>query len=247
MCLLLAAHRVHPRYDLAIAANRDELHSRPSAAAHFWTHPAGMLAGRDLSAGGTWLGVDATGRFAAVTNFHEGHRPAPAGLPSRGELVTAYLAGALDAAAYLQRLESASDRYAGFSLLLADRDTLWYASNRGARFASRLEPGIYSLSNHLLDTPWPKAVRARSRLARWVDAGSRDLEPLHDLLLDAEAEPGSDLPWPASSGPFVNGEQFGTRSATWLARERGQLRFGEENFAPFGRSIGMAQFSVALR
>jgi uncharacterized protein with NRDE domain len=245
MCLLLAAHRVHPLFDLAVAANRDELHARPTAPMHHWREPAGMLAGQDLSAGGTWLGVDPAGRFASVTNFHE-HAASRPDQPSRGRLVVDYLGGAQDAAAYLEQLERTAADYAGFNLLLADRDSLWYASNRSPGFARRLPPGVYSLSNHLLDTPWPKAVSARTQLARWVDTGSRALEPLRELLLDSESQTGSDLPWPASSGPFVKGAEFGTRSSTWLARDQRLLQIGEENFTPQGRSSGRAQFSVSL-
>jgi uncharacterized protein with NRDE domain len=245
MCLLLAAWRVHPRYELAVAANRDEHHARPSEAMHRWPSDNGVLAGRDLSAGGTWLGVDGRGRFAAVTNYHE-TRTAPAGQPSRGHLVAGYLNGSLCAADWLQDLATRADRFAGFNLLVADEDSLWYASNRSEVFARPLETGIYGLSNHLLDTPWPKTVRARDRLTQWVDSGSQSLAPLRELLLDAQPDAQTDLPWPASSGPFVMGETFGTRSATWMAREPGRLQLGEQNFAPLGRSLGMTQFSVDL-
>lgn len=246
MCLLLAAWRVHPRYDLVVAANRDELHARPTAPMHHWPLPAGMLAGLDLSAGGTWLGADDRGRFAAVTNYHEA-AASPTRRPSRGHLVTGFLAGTASAADWLRGLEDGARRYAGFNLLLGDGDSLWYASNRDRAFARQLAPGLYGLSNHLLDTPWPKTLRARGRLTRWVDAGATSLAPLRELLLDAETDPDTDLPWPAGSGPFVRGDTFGTRSATWLAREPGRLQLGEENFTPQGRSLGVAQFSVSLR
>ena len=246
MCLLLAAHRVHPHYDLAIAANRDELHARPTSPLHTWHYPAGLLAGQDLSAGGTWLGVAGDGRFAAVTNFHEPGRSLPE-QPSRGRLVVDFLRSPDDTVAHLARLERTAQRYAAFNLLVADRNGLWYASNRSGVFARELPPGIYGLSNHLLDTPWPKTVTARAALARWVDTGRRGLEPLRALLRDTQALPGSDLPWPASSGPFVQGTEFGTRSSTWLAREATLLQIGEENFTPLGRSSGLAQFSVNLR
>lgn len=245
MCLLLAAWRVHPRYDLVIAANRDEHHARPSQGVHRWPAPPGILAGRDLLAGGTWLGVDQRGRFAAVTNYHETATVA-AGQPSRGRLVADYLTGDAGAGDWLRGLEPEGARFAGFNLLVADGESLWYASNRGEVFARSLEPGIYGLSNHQLDTPWPKIVKARAGLARWVDSGSVALAPLRELLLDTQIDPGTDLPWPAGSGPFVLGETFGTRSASWLAREPGRLQLGEENFAPLGRSMGMAQFSVSL-
>jgi uncharacterized protein with NRDE domain len=245
MCLLLAAWRMHPRFDLAVAANRDELHARPTLGAHRWTAPAGILAGRDLQAGGTWLGVDDRGRFAAVTNYHETATTAQ-GQPSRGRLVADFLGSPLNAGEWLGALEPEAGEYAGFNLLVADGSSLWYASNRGEVFARSLPPGLYGLSNHLLDTPWPKTVRARGALARWVDSGSPRLAPLRHLLLDTEPDAASGLPWPAASGPFVLGETFGTRSATWVAREAGRLSFGEENFAPLGRSLGMAQFSVSL-
>jgi uncharacterized protein with NRDE domain len=245
MCLLLAAHRVHPRFDLVVAANRDELHARPSAPAHFWHDVPGMLAGRDLSAGGTWLGVDGSGRFAAVTNFHE--TPTTTNPPSRGELVTGYLRGPGSAQQYVRALERRAANYAGFNLLVADRDELWYASNREADFARLLPPGIYGLSNHLLDTAWPKTIRARRALAQWVEAGGTTLEPLRTLLRDPEPELQSGLPWPASSGPFVTGAEFGTRCSTWLAREGDLLQLGEENFTARGESASLARFSVSLR
>jgi len=246
MCLLLAAWGVHPRYDLAVAANRDERHARPASPMHYWPAPSGVLAGRDLTAGGTWLGVDDRGRFAAVTNYHETVTAAP-GQPSRGHLVAGFLSATAGAADWLAALETEASRYAGFNLLVADGESLWYASNRAETFARPLPAGIYGLSNHLLDTPWPKTLRARGRMTHWVDSGTTTLAPLRELLLDREPEADSALPWPASSGPFVVGETFGTRSATWLAREPGRLRLGEENFAPLGRSLGMAQFSVARR
>jgi len=245
MCLLLAAWRVHPRYDLAVAANRDEQHARPSLGVHRWSAPAGILAGRDLLAGGTWLGVDQRGRFAAVTNYHETATVMP-GQPSRGQLVADYLTSIASAGDWLDALEPDAGRFAGFNLLLADADSLWYASNRAEVFARRLEPGIYGLSNHLLDTPWPKIVRARTELTRWVDSGSATLAPLRELLLDAQPDPETQLPWPAGSGPFVMGETFGTRSASWVAREPQRVQLGEENFAPLGRSLGRAHFSVSL-
>jgi len=163
-----------------------------------------------------------------------------------GQLVADYLTSIASAGDWLDALEPDAGRFAGFNLLLADADSLWYASNRAEVFARRLEPGIYGLSNHLLDTPWPKIVRARTELTRWVDSGSATLAPLRELLLDAQPDPETQLPWPAGSGPFVMGETFGTRSASWVAREPQRVQLGEENFAPLGRSLGRAHFSVSL-
>jgi uncharacterized protein with NRDE domain len=243
MCLLLAAFRLHPRHDLAVAANRDEFHARPTQPLHPWAGSAGVIAGRDLTAGGTWLGIDARGRFAAVTNFHDGPAPRP-GQPSRGRLVADFLQGTRGAAEYLRKLEPGAADYAGFNLLVADTDTLWYASNRAPRFARQLQPGLYALSNHLLDTPWPKAERARRGLAAWVNGGGSDATPLRAVLTDTVAEPAGGLAWPAASGPFISGADYGTRSSTWLTRAPQGLRVAEENFAPLGRSLGVTQFSV---
>jgi uncharacterized protein with NRDE domain len=255
MCLLLAAWRLHPRFDLVIAANRDELHARPALAMDFWAGPAPLLAGVDLSAGGTWLGVDRAGRFGAVTNFHErpepgapAHSPAgepPVARPSRGRLVVDYLGSSSSAGDWLHGLGPGAARFAGFNLVVADRDALWYASNRASPFAQQLPPGLYAVSNHLLDTPWPKVRRARQALTAWIDAGRTDPAPLWDLLRAEDAAPEEGLPWPASSGPFVRDETYGTRSSTWMTREPGgHVRVGEENFDAHGRSLGRVRFSL---
>jgi uncharacterized protein with NRDE domain len=165
MCLLVLAWHSHPRYRLVIAANRDEYHARPAAALGPWNDAAGIVAGRDLTAGGAWFGIDAQRRVGIVTNFREfGRRRRSA--PSRGGLIPAYLAGDATPGEYLQALETDAPGYAGFNLLLADRDALWYASNRAEQFARELSPGIYGLSNEFLDTPWPKLVRVRRRFER---------------------------------------------------------------------------------
>ncbi len=204
-----------------------------------------MLAGRDLLAGGTWLGVDPRGRFAAVTNFHE-PGPSDPTRPTRGALVADYLRGGLDATGYVAELARVADRYAGFSLVIADADSLWYASNRRPGFARSLPAGVYGLSNHLLDTPWPKTVRARAALADWVDTGSADTSPLRTLLHDPEPGVDASLSWPAVSGPFVRGTEFGTRSSTWLARDAWTWRVDEENFTRAGESAGVTRFSLPL-
>src|SRR6187551_3745570 len=158
MCLLVLAWRCHPRHRLVVAANRDEFHARAAAPLGPWGPPSGVIGGRDLLAGGAWFAVDTRRRFGIVTNFREfGQQRSSA--PSRGALIPGFLAGFDSAGACLQALEPEAPAYAGFNLLLADRDSLWYASNRAAPFASELPPGIYGLSNEFLDTPWPKLVR----------------------------------------------------------------------------------------
>ena len=159
MCLILIAHQMTEQMPLLVLANRDEFYARPTAAAARWNETPGMIAGRDLVSGGTWFGVR-NGRWATVTNIREGVRDKDNhSSKSRGWLVRDYLLGILSPADFLASIKVTSEDFAGYNLLLGDGRELWYSSNRQA--ASRcLEPGVYGLSNHLLDTPWPKVVRA---------------------------------------------------------------------------------------
>jgi uncharacterized protein with NRDE domain len=220
MCLLVLAWEAHPRYRLVAAANRDEHHRRPTAAAAVWPEHPGLVAGRDLEAGGTWLGVTAGGRFAALTNFREPGRHR-ADAPSRGELVAAFLAAAEPPRQHLARLAPQADRYNGFSLVVGDPNELWYLSNRGAG-PVRVAPGAHGLANHLLDTPWPKVVRSRERLAALLEADDLHPERLLELLSDREPPPDGELPDTGVglelerllAPPCVVGPGYGTRSST---------------------------------
>jgi uncharacterized protein with NRDE domain len=255
MCLLVIAWRVHPQFPLIVAANRDEFHDRPAAPLHRWDGAAGLLAGRDLAAGGTWLGV-AGSRFGVVTNFREmsGSRPAA---PSRGGLIPAFLAGSGAAAEFMRGLETEAMSYAGFNLLASDGHELWYGANRAAKFARLLSPGIHGLSNHLLDTPWPKLERARSRFAAWLAMLPRSVTnppavaaPLFDLLADdrrvAEAELGDTGLAPewehALSSPFVRHPLYGTRCSTVALLGGEHAWIGERSFDAGARFTGEAEF-----
>lgn len=187
MCLLAFGWRPRPGLRLALVANRDEFHARPTAALHAWPDAPGVYAGRDLQAGGTWCGVGPGGRVAALTNFRS-LAPAPPGAPSRGELVSQFLQGKHTAATYAAMLQASAPRYAGFSLLLADATTAWVVSNRMSA-PQELSPGIYGLSNALLDTPWPKLLRSRSALRKKLEAGITDPRELAMLLLDTTPPP----------------------------------------------------------
>src|SRR5262245_17460880 len=181
MCLLVLAWQAHPRYRLIVAANRDEYHARPAAPLAKWPPPHDFLAGRDLQAGGTWLGVDRARRFAVVTNFRERQR-ARRTAPSRGGLIPAYLGQTGSAAEFLARLEVDAPGYSGFNLLATDAQQLWYASNRADRFARSLPAGIYGLSNEFLDTPWPKLRRVRQLFEQALQVPSVTAEPLFAIL-----------------------------------------------------------------
>jgi uncharacterized protein with NRDE domain len=252
MCLLLLAWKVHPRYQLLVAANRDEHHARPTAPLDFWLDTPGVLAGRDLVAAGTWLAARSDGRFAAVTNFRG--ESAGTALRSRGELVMRYFDSGLTPDAFAHQLAADRSAYAGFNLIVGNSDQLCYASNRTGQFAQVLEPGLHALSNHQLGTPWPKVTQGMRALRRNVDSGSSEVESLFEAMLEQQAQPDpgsvqgdhTTLPWPASSGPFISGEAFGTRATTLMWRDHAQRTHMEERrFGPLGKPGGRTSISLA--
>jgi len=255
MCLLVLAWNTHPRYRLVVAANRDEYHDRPTAALAHWPAPDDILAGRDLRAGGTWLGMDRGRRFGIVTNFRDLVR-APPEAPSRGRLIPTYLTGTGGPGAYLAALECKAGAYGGFNLLLADDQSLWYASNRGTPFARALSPGIHGLSNERLDTPWPKLRRVRRGFEEWLRGGlSAEGGELFALLADrtpATTEEGLQSTglspeWERIlSSPFVINESYGTRSSTILAIEPGGACYlAERRFDAGGILSGETEYRLA--
>ncbi len=244
MCLVLLAWQSHPDYPLVVAANRDEFFSRRTAAADFWDDAPDVLAGRDLEAGGTWLGISRSGRFAALTNYRDPSRQ-KTGAPSRGELVSRYLTGGQSAPEYHAELAACADRYNGFNLLFGDLQALCCFSNCGEG-ARRLTPGIYGLSNHLLDTPWPKVVQGKSALGAALQA-LPETAPLFELLRDDRIAPDEALPrtgvsleWERLlSAAFIRMPGYGTRSSTVLLLGRqGQLRFVEQTYLADGITGG---------
>jgi uncharacterized protein with NRDE domain len=251
MCLLVIAWQLHPRYRLVVAANRDEYHGRPAAPLAKWPDPGGILAGRDLRANGTWLGLDARRHFGVITNFRDLQPPRPQA-PSRGGLIPDYLRATVGAEAFLRGLEPAASRYSGFNLLLTDADSLWYASNRAEEFARPLPPGVYGLSNEFLDTPWPKLRRVRRRFETWLANPANDAAGLFDLLSDRatvaadEELPRTGLPvhWErVLSAPFVLHPDYGTRASTVLLLEgSGAGQLAERRFDPEGNLLGESEF-----
>jgi uncharacterized protein with NRDE domain len=208
MCLILVAWKVHASFPLVVAANRDELHARPASEAAVWPDHPEILAGRDLQAKGTWLGVARNGRFASVTNYKGGHDPSAA--ESRGALVSRFLLDGPAPEKYVSTIKPAS--YSGFNLLLADQNELWWLSNRGDG-ARKLAPGYYALGNLLLDTPEVMEVKSR------FEAAPVAIEPLFSLLASAK----------------IVAPVYGTRCSTVvLRREDGRLEFAERPFDPSG-------------
>ena len=222
MCLVLFAYNVHPAYRLILAANRDEFYDRPSAPADFWPRHPQVLAGRDLKEKGTWLGVTREGKFAAITNYRD---PATLkdGAPSRGKLVSNYLTGVSGAGKYLKKISLLAQQYNGFNLLLGDANDVFVYSNRGT--AQKLPPGVYGLSNRLLDTPWPKVRRGKKMLeAALAEKGDALEEALFTMLADRRVPPDSQLPqtgvnleWERVLSPvFIESPVYGTRASTIL-------------------------------
>ena len=259
MCLILLAHKLHPRIPLILAANRDEFHDRPTAALDFWPENGDLLAGRDLRAGGTWFGVTRGGRWAAVTNFR-----APAErrtrATSRGKLVSEFLTGADSAASYLEELATADGDYNGFNLLLGDGDGVYHYSNRSGEVTT-LEPGCYGLSNHLLDTPWPKVRRGKAALRALLDEDAPvDPESLLTLLNDLHQPPDDELPdtgiprvWERRLGPmFILGTDYGTRSSTVLLGDGDnraicvERTFGPADDSPLATGTQYHEFEITI-
>ena len=249
MCLILIAWQGHAKHRCVIAANRDELHSRPTAAAQWWPSQPPILAGRDLSAGGTWLGITKTGRFAALTNYR-GAIQRRVDTPSRGTLVTSILTSADSVAQTLEFLRGVSADYNGFNLLFSDGDRLAvYESMRGA--GRELGPGIYGLSNDLLDTPWPKVQTAKSRLSQAL-SNLETADPVLALLRDDSIAPDDQLPrtgisldWERLlSSAFVRSPDYGTRCSTVVRiDEKRRACFDEWTWDARGAEIG----NVSLR
>ena len=179
MCLILLAWQVPDRHGLVVAANRDEFHARPAAPAAFWPDQPAILAGRDLEARGTWMGISRGGRFAAVTNYRGGTEPRAA--QSRGALVTGFLSGDETAAAYIKSVVGNAGSYSGFNLIASDGAELWWMSNRDSE-PRRLDPGIYGLGNLLLDSP---DVEPKKRRFEDALASGAAVEPLFSVLADA--------------------------------------------------------------
>jgi len=251
MCLIVVAIHLRDDYPLMIAANRDEFFARATEPARYWPDFAGVLAGRDLEQGGTWMGITPEGRFAAVTNFRDGGRRA--GRKSRGWLVRDFLAAEQEPADYLARIDAEHDAYDGFNLIVGTGDALAYYSNRN-RHVTALASGVYGLSNHLLDTPWPKVERAKNALRGLQHIPAAELEgALAQLLADDARAPDEALPrtgvsleWErVLSSTFIRTPEYGTRASTLVLRTRtGQTVFIESSFGPDGRIIDARRFVI---
>ena len=244
MCVVALAWNAHPRWRLLLAGNRDEFHGRPTAALARWPD-AGVLAGRDLQSGGTWVGLAPRGRLAVVTNVRDGFAQAHDG-PSRGALPVAFLAGTEDAAATASTLHADAPAYAPFNLLLADAAGSWHLGYHPLQ-REPLASGVHGISNGRLDAPWPKTRHLMSALRTWIAAGDDDLQPLWDAMADERIARDDELPDTGIglelerrlSPAFIRGEAYGTRASTIIAVDRDGRGFVvERRFGPNGMFEG---------
>jgi uncharacterized protein with NRDE domain len=255
MCLIAFAWDAHPDYALVLAANRDEFHARPSAAAAPWPQAAQVIGGRDLREGGSWLALSARGRLAAVTNVREPQAPAAA--RSRGELVRDFVLGQDPAPAHAARLHAAGDAYGPHNLLLWDGARLCFTSNRHQAQPLQVPPGLHGISNGPYDALWPKTRRLVQRLRQWLEsapgAAQPSLEPLLQALADEQAAPDAELPHTGVglemerllAPAFIRGERYGTRaSSVVLIRRDGRALLCERSFGPDKKFLGEGRLEL---
>jgi len=244
MCLIVFAYKTHPQYKLILAANRDEYYDRPTIAAHWWEHHPDMLAGKDIKAGGTWLGVTKTGKLSALTNYRDPAAEEKETL-SRGLLVRNFLAGKIGSEEYMIRLSEFADKYNGFNFLCGTIDKLHYFSNKGDGIYE-VGPGIYGISNHLIDSLWPKVIKGKDFLKDLAGSDNISTEAIFSMLKETEIYPDNELPDTGVgielerilSAVFIKSPDYGTRSSTVILVDNNNNCFFEErSFIPAQETI----------
>jgi uncharacterized protein with NRDE domain len=239
MCLIVFGYDIHPDYKLIFAGNRDEFYQRPAVKAHFWDDKPEILGGRDAKAGGTWLGVNRSGEFAAITNYRDIPRHDP-NAKSRGHIITDYLSGKMSWNDYLQDLHQNDEIYNGYNLIAGDLNGMGHYSNYENE-VNVIKPGVHGISNALLNTPWFKVEKAKDRFEHLLNTGSLDDESLFSLLTDSEKAVTSELPETglepemekAVSSIFIKTPDYGSRCSTLLYIKRdGTVRFVERSYHP---------------
>lgn len=252
MCLIAIAWQADPRYPLVVAANRDEWRERPTVAAHWWEDHPELLAGRDLRAGGTWMGITKGGRFAAVTNFRDPSDKRSTAL-SRGTLVADYLLDTNSPQDFLARLTPRAPLFNGFNLIVGDARSLYYFGSRESE-PRAIAPGVHAISNHLLNEPWPKVVRAREAMESALEDAKPALR-LFEMLSDTRGAGDEQLPdtgvgleWERRLSPaLITGEDYGSRASTVVAvGADGQVAFEERSRAPGGEVAGVRAFTFRV-
>lgn len=242
MCLIVLAWKTVPGYPLLMLSNRDEFYDRPTLAAHWWHDQSDVFAGRDQKQGGSWLGLSNRGKLAALTNYRQLDSTTYA--TSRGALIQNFLKAEESAASYMGSVAQAASEFAGFNLLCYDNNELYYYSNRSSLPPHALTPGIYGISNHLLDTPWPKVAKAKQKFSEALSSTNLNVntkEPDAFLSIFNDDTPAADAQLPDTgigldwerqlSSIFIRGNSYGTRATTWLSlNQDGQVDFLEQSY-----------------
>lgn len=238
MCLINFHYNDHKKYQLIVAANRDEVYHRPSKPVHFWSDYPSILAGRDLVQMGTWLGISKEGRFAAITNYRDPRLPAKP--YSRGDITKTFLSQSMDASTYIQKLQETKELYGGYNAIIWDGNNFMHYNNIFDE-KNFISPGTHSLSNHTLNTPWPKVVKGKNLLAQYIRNSPNhiDIEELFQMLMDTEKASDIELPDTGVglemernlSSLFIHIPNYGTRCSTVLLIDwDGYVTFIERTF-----------------
>lgn len=252
MCLILFAWKMNPRYPFILAANRDEFLQRPTAASHWWEDKPGLLAGKDLQAGGTWMGITRSGRFSALTNVRD-NRQQRESFRSRGELPLSYLGTSLTNADYSAQLQTNEQHYRGYNLLFGSFDQLYFSSNRDAP-TRQIEAGVHGLSNATLNSPWPKVTHGKKHLEQLASAELIDPDDLFKLLGnktiagdDELPETGVGLELERMLSPIcISSPEYGTRTSSVLLLDSdGNISLYEKDRAPKESPIRSFHFSIS--
>ncbi len=248
MCLILFAWKAHRTNDLILVANRDEFYNRPTQQAHEWQDRLTLIAGKDLRSGGTWMGVAKSGRFAALTNYRDPANINPKA-PSRGQLTKGFLTSDISPQDYLEAVQSRNLPYNGFNLLVGDKDCLWYYNNVNRQKES-LAPGIYGLSNALLDDPWPKVQKGKVGVGMLLKNPYVTTEELLKLVQDKNLAPDGNLPDTGIplelerklSAMFISAGAYGTRCSTVLLRSQKKTYLVEHSYPHIGQEEDRVEF-----
>ena len=250
MCLLLIANKIHQDYKLIIAANRDEFYDRPALKASFREESPELLAGKDLEGGGTWLGITKTGRFSAITNYRDFNREIKKNAPTRGKLTVDFLLGNDNPEKYSKVLREKAQEYNGYNLVYGFIDELYYYSNE-TNLVVKLEPGLYGLSNALLNTPWPKVTESKTKVSELISSEDFTKENLFEILADNTTADEEQLPdtgigaerEKALSSNFIRTPQYGTRCSTVILVDKNDnVSFTERTFEKEGEKFSDVNF-----
>jgi uncharacterized protein with NRDE domain len=256
MCLIFLSLQAHPTYKLIVAANRDEFYNRKTQAAHYWKDHPQILGGRDLEANGTWMAVSRSGKISMLTNYRDPHNINPKA-PSRGKLVSDYLVEDISPDQYLHRVETHGNEYNGFNLITGNQEALWYYSNY-QEGVKQISNGQHGLSNHLLDSPWPKVLRGNKKFKSTLEQPIISPESLFEILYDEQMAPDQELPETglplererALSSMFIKTENYGSRCSSVVLIDRNDhVTFSERiyNFKTFAYTTQTFSFDIIKR